>query len=612
VLACTLALIACGDAEEEPWRPVQQADVTVTRYPSGSASAPFLKVVGKGGQTQQFWSEAGKLTQALYTDAGRDIRVRLFVDGSGRLTRIQDERSGTFLLFSYETVGVTSSTSVVAYDSAGRFLAGQAAWRSGGQYLVAPVVGAPAFTGQIHAALSGGSRDGELIAWPLHALTRGQARPVPADVVTYLMKGPPASATTVAPSPLIAAELVGLAQLSSSGTEGARGISIGLVGAITLLGGTQIGALTVGTALAGVAPLLAVGVVVVGTLQIAEGLEVTTAGLTDLYRSAHSQFAAGKSPVEAVDQMARDIVMNARMAITEPIREVIQAATRETGALLERVENLVRPQPLPRAAAALEGELYDDAGGLVEYLSGDISSSGKVTLATDVDSGPADFQVEADVADSGQVSGTFTGTTMGQGTVAGTVEPVPTSCPPPQVLEQRRCVNPPVTCTAPAVLDNGVCVSPPVITCAPPFVMMNGMCVQAPVTCTAPQVLQDGKCVTPPTTGEITYVITRRDTNGYKLYSTSSYPGLTADGAVAKARASGPGDWSVQLVSTLPGYGAMFCVAPDGGANPAYFTAEGKATSAEAITAAKTPAVASAQGANPIRYTFICGTWHNE
>ncbi|HEY0714725.1 MAG TPA: hypothetical protein VGF45_18735, partial [Polyangia bacterium] len=108
-----------------------------------------------------------------------------------------------------------------------------------------------------------------------------------------------------------------------------------------------------------------------------------------------------------------------------------------------------------------------------------------------------------------------------------------------------------------------------------------------------------------------TYVVVKRDTTGYKIYSTENYPGLSESGAMQKAMDSGPGNWDMQLVSRAKGYGAMFCLSTEDVHPPAYFTSEGKPTSSEAIVDARNKAIAGLQGANPPRSYFICGTWVN-
>ncbi len=108
-----------------------------------------------------------------------------------------------------------------------------------------------------------------------------------------------------------------------------------------------------------------------------------------------------------------------------------------------------------------------------------------------------------------------------------------------------------------------------------------------------------------------TYVVVRRDSTGYKIYSTEYNPGLNEGAALEKAKNSGPGDWQMLLVSRAKGYGAMFCLSQENVHPPAYFTSEGKATSSEAIVDARNQAIAGLQGANPPRSYFICGTWVN-
>jgi hypothetical protein len=192
----------------------------------------------------------------------------------------------------------------------------------------------------------------------------------------------------------------------------------------------------------------------------------------------------------------------------------------------------------------------------------------------------------------------------------------PVTCTAPQVLQNGACVSPPATCTAPAVMENGVCVTPPVIVCAPPFVMKDGMCVSAPVTCTAPLVLENGMCVMPAPVETVTYIVVRRDKTDYKMYNTASLSnqGLTEQGAIEKAKATAPtGTWEMELVSRLVGQGSMFCLdTVSGFYPPAYFTAEGKATSSEAVVESRAKAIEAARGLNPYRSYYWCGTWENK
>jgi hypothetical protein len=584
--------------------------VTVTHFAGGDPAAPALKVVGAAGQTQQFWVENKLLTQALYTDERRNIRVRMFFDAVGDLVRVQDERSGAFLQFEYEN---ERTTTVLVHDGTGRFLAGHEIYRNfGSTYYSAPIIGTPASAPQLRANLAGATPAAELVAWPDELRVRGEVTPVPKAIMDYVQTTPPASPQVAGPSPAIAvgAELLLLAHQSTGGTRAARGLIRGLHGAILVFAGTQVGALTAGTAAAVAAPLLAVVAVAAGTYLIAQGLDTTRTGTLELYEEAHAGFVQGKAPVEIVAELGQRIVMNVRMAVTRPITRVIENAVRELTTLRQDVAALVKPGPLPPQAGSLEGRVYD-ANGKQDLVTGEVTAAGKITLKNDGIARP--IQIDADVTTTGQVSGTFNGE-LGSGTVEGAVEEVPTTCPSPQVLmDERRCGPPPVvTCDPPATIQSGVCVAPPVIGCAPPFVMMNGMCVQGPTTCTPPQVLENGMCVTPTVETSITYVLARQDVSGFKLYSTRNNPTLTEEGALAMARASGPGTWATKLVSRQPGWGSMFCVAPTGGANPAYFTAEGKASESEAITDAKNQAIASTTPqTNPIRYTFICGTWQN-
>lgn len=189
----------------------------------------------------------------------------------------------------------------------------------------------------------------------------------------------------------------------------------------------------------------------------------------------------------------------------------------------------------------------------------------------------------------------------------------PVTCTPPQVLMSGACVNPPTTCMPPQVMQDGACVSPPVIECAPPFVMKDGMCVSAPMTCTPPQVLENGMCVTPAIGTSINYIVVRRDYSAFKIYSTENYKGLTEQGALDKAKATAPaGTWEIELVSRQLGHGSMFCLdTVNGHYPPAYFHAEGKATSSEAVVESRAKAIAAAQGLNPGRTYYWCGTWVN-
>jgi hypothetical protein len=79
--------------------------------------------------------------------------------------------------------------------------------------------------------------------------------------------------------------------------------------------------------------------------------------------------------------------------------------------------------------------------------------------------------------------------------------------------------------------------------------------------------------------------------------------------AMRRANAKGrQGGWQQQLVSMVPGYGAMFCFRPKGG-QMRYFPVEGKATDTEAVSKARAQANAAARGSGAV--TFICGTWNN-
>lgn len=79
--------------------------------------------------------------------------------------------------------------------------------------------------------------------------------------------------------------------------------------------------------------------------------------------------------------------------------------------------------------------------------------------------------------------------------------------------------------------------------------------------------------------------------------------------AMQRANAKGrPSSWQQQLISTAPGYGAMFCFRPKGG-QMRYFPVAGKASGSEAIDEARAQANAAARGSGAV--TFICGTWNN-
>lgn len=436
-----------GNTSQQPAATgVQLSAVT---YPAGSSTAATSNFTNGNGDTIYYWTKidttTGKkqITETLVVMKS-GAKYRTLYDNSGAPTRIVDEASGNYMVFSWETDKVLC----ISYDKNNAYQGGYAVIKGTTSYSVAKLLGSASVNGQITAQSTVGSQVGSLALTPTvknyvlgtpvalssklqSALAKAEVRPVEAAALEQYTLMPVQKDQVFDGITNAVSEMWQNASVPGWAASNRRG----LLTAATLAGAAIATGVAVvpGVAVASfsVAMLAASYTSYEGGLRIVNELR-TDAGMQPIQDDApggadwlRSKLAnawlAGNDLVQAVGDAATQVYSTGAGIATYVSNLTTTAANNTTAATAPYLSPTSVPTPAtpPAATTPVQG-MYLTNSGTTYSLTGTVSTSGQVSASGS--NGSNGVSVTGTVNSStvsGTVALTTNGTTTGTGTLSG-------------------------------------------------------------------------------------------------------------------------------------------------------------------------------------------------
>lgn len=382
----------------------------------GGRRSPLLDFLVRPAYAQQLAGPV--ITQVLYTDKKKGYKLRGQFDASQRISLLVNENSGEFVSIQYKP----NRVDYLLFDATATFKEGYAVLVDNGAVQVGNITGKPTFSGAISMTLSGTtSRSGTLIADDTAGLSN--VRTLSGNLANFLASNylnPTPPKTSVLDFFIRSA----FAQ-SPLNVETIGGAFLTMCGAVVLASTA-----TVGVAVS--SPMLValggVGLIVAGAHFVKKGLnrnnqeiwdQGIVPGIRNLFDDMLGRFSSGSNSDDVVAAEGNQISSTGAVKAT-----IAQLTSRVGDAARDAVSsirsNLPSVPTLPDVTTALQG-FFADQNGNVSTASGSVATNGSLTAA--VGSGSSGYNISGTLnSGTGNVSGSFSGSTVGGGTVTGSVQ----------------------------------------------------------------------------------------------------------------------------------------------------------------------------------------------
>jgi hypothetical protein len=449
-LIVLLVIAACGggggggggDATPAA-QPATGAKSTLATYTT-NGSTPSFVITSSDGSTLEFFTNGGAValngvgvrrnslldffvrsahaqaltgptfTQVLYTDKKKGSKLRGVFDASERISLLVNENTGEFVSIQYKP----NRVDYLLFDAGGAFKEGFAVLVNNGTAQVGSVTGKPTFSGALSLTLSGTtSRSGTLIADETAGLSN--VKTISGNLANFLVTNYLSPATKTS----------SLLDFFIGSAYAQVPLNAATIGGTFL---TVCGGLMVASAATASSPMLlalgGIAVIAVGTQFVKKGLNQNnqdiwnnqiTPGIRNLFDDMLGRFSSGSSSDEVLSADASMISTTGSISATlASLTSRIGDAARDAVSSIRT--NLPSVPALPDATTPLQG-LFADQNGGIQTASGSVGTSG--TLSSTVGTGSGGYNINGTLnPGSGTFSGTFSGGTVGNGTVTGNVQ----------------------------------------------------------------------------------------------------------------------------------------------------------------------------------------------
>lgn len=385
--------------------------LTVRDYPQDNSNSPYKELGNGKGDKFMFWAATNAdnvliPSQARFSSAlsSSNSVLRVFYSKEGAIERIQNEKSGDFLIVEANDDAFT----VKVYEDNGKFVSGYRITLNSGKYFGAQLLGRPYFTGQINLDLSGGSKPASVLLLPEKDSSLGVATELPGPLQDFLNR------SNLLPGAFRTQAVV-------SGTDFASGLSRSNLGNGLALAGLLAPKLsssllsTSGATLAG--PLLEAALVAASAWHTVNMIN----GSPSLQSDTNARFEANKSLPDIVREQL-DLI-NSAGEFTYSKNSIPTLPGKLAGTLSPKadVTKLKIAEALPYSPTRVSGFLLDQDGLIVE-LSGNVTSTGLLQISGNTNGN--DFNI-ANSSANHLSDGSFTGY-AGSGTYTGQANPLGT------------------------------------------------------------------------------------------------------------------------------------------------------------------------------------------
>lgn len=400
--------------------PAEPKAVTFTDFSTAGSDAPVFSASNRNGDQVDYYGnqdDSGQLRLSQVVMSSKaGITARTFYDSNGEISRINDEKTGEFIIVS----PLDNGQRLLAYRADGSYQGGMAILTNAdGTHSVAPVTGAPVFKGQLQISLNGSpSQSASLVADSMAGL--GKPEPLPANLEAFLNNFSASSKSGVRSK----AGFNAAKALTNAGiTTWATIAVIGTAGVLT-------GTFTIPVALASVA-LVGAATGVVGYLhdranqQLDNAFEQYEQSFYNETTTAFSEESTPETIADKARKFVKDIIDRGAAAAQNTAADVRQtvgdASTTLRSSFADEASEQVATSEPPAVTADLEGFGVDQGNTSYQY-SGSIAPDGSIRATGTAQSGAKTTitgSLNGNTVSGNWASTAMDGSAQGSGTVAG-------------------------------------------------------------------------------------------------------------------------------------------------------------------------------------------------